>query len=118
MRRWWQRQEFVAVLKKNPKPAVKELNENTTFQRRWSDIFKHKFVMLIWLSEQGFEPNTQKHNAVYIPCRVFDDERYCNCNLQKADPRGSKCTFCGDPLMDMIQKSIDQGTILLQRTSF
>ena len=102
----------------NPKPAVKKLNENTTFQRRWPDIFKHKFVMLIWLSEQGFEPNTQKHNAVYIPCRVFDDERYCYCNLRKADFRGSKCTFCDDPLMDMIQKSIDQGTILLQRTSF
>lgn len=96
--------------------ALKKLSENTTFQRRWPEIFKHEFVMLIWLSEQGFEPNTYKHNAVYIPCRVFDDDRYCYCNLEKADPRESKCTFCGDPLMDMIQKSIDQGTVLLQLT--
>lgn len=96
--------------------ALKKLSENTTFQRRWPEIFKHEFVMLIWLSEQGFEPNTYKHNAVYIPCRVFDDDRYCYCNLEKADPRESKCTFCGDPLMDMIKKSIDQGTVLLQLT--
>ena len=34
--------------------ALKKLSENTTFQRQWPEIFKHEFVMLIWLPEQGF----------------------------------------------------------------
>lgn len=96
--------------------ALKKLSENTTFQRRWPEIFKHEFVMLIWLPEQGFQPNAYKHSAVYIPSRVFEDPKYCYCNLEKRDPGDSKCTFCGDPLMDVIQSSIEQGKVLSQMT--
>ena len=96
--------------------ALKKLSENTTFQRWWPEIFKHEFVMLIWLPEQGFHLNTYKHNAVYIPATVFENPGYCYCNLEKADPAESKCTFCSDPLMDVIQNSIDQGKVLSQMT--
>ena len=72
--------------------------------------------MLIWLPEQGFQLNTYKHNAVYIPARVFENPGYCYCSLEKADLAESKCTFCGDPLMDVIQNSIDQGKVLPQMT--
>ena len=96
--------------------ALKKLSENTTFQRRWPEIFKHEFVMLIWLPEQGFQLNTYKHNAVYIPARIFENSGYCYCNLEKADPAESKCTFCSDPLMNVIQNSIDQGKVLSQMT--
>ena len=82
----------------------------------YCEIFKHEFVMLIWLPEQGFQLNTYKHNAVYIPARVFENSGYCYCNLEKADPADSKCTFCSDPLMDVIQNSIDQGKVLSQMT--
>ena len=96
--------------------ALKKLSENTTFQRQWPEIFKHEFVMLIWLPEQGFQLNTYKHNAVYIPARIFENSGYCYCNLEKADPAESKCTFCSDPLMNVIQNSIDQGKVLSQMT--
>ena len=72
--------------------------------------------MLIWLPEQGFQLNTYKHNAVYIPARIFENSGYCYCNLEKADPAESKCTFCSDPLMYVIQNSIDQGKVLSQMT--
>ena len=38
--------------------ALKKLSKNTTFQRRWPEIFQHEFVMLIWLPEQVFQLNT------------------------------------------------------------
>lgn len=96
--------------------ALKKLSENTIFQRQWPEIFKHEFVMLIWLPEQGFQLNTYKHNAVNIPARIFENSGYCYCNLEKADPAESKCTFCSDPLMNVIQNSIDQGKVLSQMT--
>ncbi|KAJ7389513.1 hypothetical protein OS493_030898 [Desmophyllum pertusum] len=46
----------------------------------------------------------------------FEDPKYCYCNLEKRDPGDSKCTFCGDPLMDVIQSSVEQGKVLSQMT--
>ena len=41
--------------------ALKKLSENTFYHRRWYEIFKHEFVMLVWLPEQGFNLSTYKH---------------------------------------------------------
>ena len=70
--------------------------------------------MLVWLPEQGFNLTTYKHTAVYIPDRVFSDPRFCYCNLEKASPTDEKCTFCGDPIMKLIQQSVEQGKVLPQ----
>lgn len=94
--------------------ALKKLSENTFYKRRWYEIFKHEFVMLVWLPEQGFNLSTYKHTAVYIPDRVFSDPRFCYCNLEKASPTDEKCTFCGDPIMKFIQQSVEQGKVLPQ----
>lgn len=94
--------------------ALKKLSENTFYKRRWYEIFKHEFVMLVWLPEQGFNLSTYKHTAVYIPDRVFSDPRFCYCNLEKASPTDQKCTFCGDPIMKFIQQSVEQGKVLPQ----
>jgi len=69
--------------------------------------------MLIWLPEHGHEINTYTPSkSVYIPTRVFSDSSYCYCGLQKADPEDEKCYFCGDPLTNLIDGSIQQGKIL------
>ena len=94
--------------------ALKKLSENTFYKRRWYEIFKHEFVMLVWLPEQGFNLSTYKHTAVYIPDRVFSDPRFCYCNLEKASPTDEKCTFCGDPIMKFIQQSVELGKVLPQ----
>ena len=41
---------------------LKKLSENTTYQRRWAEIFKHEFIMLIWLPEQGVTVSDTKSN--------------------------------------------------------
>ena len=88
---------------------VKEINQVSI-----GNVYKHEFVMLVWLPEQGFNLSTYKHTAVYIPDRVFADPRVCYCNLEKASPTDGKCTFCGDPVMKFIQQSVEQGKVLPQ----
>ena len=61
--------------------------------------------MLVWLPEQGFDLSTYKHNGIYIPNRF---------NLEKTDASDEKCSFCGDPIMALIQKSVEEGKVLLQ----
>ena len=48
--------------------ALKRLSVNTTYQNRWQEIFRHEFIMLIWLPEQGHEPcSYEPRKSVYIP---------------------------------------------------
>ena len=66
--------------------ALKRLSVNTTYQNRWQEIFRHEFIMLIWLPEQGHEPcSCEPRKSVYIPPRVFEDPACCYCGLEKAD---------------------------------
>ena len=68
--------------------------------------------MMVWLPEQGFKVSENKvQNAAYIPPRVFSDPAYCYCGLLKASSTAAKCTFCSDPVMCFIKKSITDGKI-------
>ena len=93
--------------------ALQRLSVNTTYQQRWQEIFRHEFVMLIWLPEQGYEPcSYAPSKSVYISPRVFNDSSYCYCGLQKADPTDTSCYFCSDNIFSLIHKSVKQGKIL------
>ena len=68
--------------------------------------------MLIWLPRQGFmPPGTKCKSEAYIPPRIFNDSSYCYCGLLKASPDNAKCTFCGDKVMKLIEKSVKQGKV-------
>ena len=71
--------------------ALQRLSFDTTYQKRWQEVFRHEFIMLIWLPSK----------SVYISSRVFDDA-CCYCGLQKADQTDSGCSFCTDPLLTLI----------------
>ncbi len=46
---------------------LKKLSQNTIYQRRWLEIFKHEYIMLVWLPEHGYELSGNKsHNEAYI----------------------------------------------------
>ena len=93
--------------------ALQKLSANTTYQRRWAEIFRHEFIMLVWLPEQHHEPCSYTPSKdVYIPQRVFNDSNYCYCGLHKADPADQSCCFCSDHLMKLIHDSIKQGKIV------
>ena len=97
---------------------VKKQSENTTYQSRWLEIFRHELIMLIWLPQQGFQqPGTKCKNEAYIhiPQRVFiNDQSYCYCGLLKASPDDDKCTFCGDAVMKLMKQSVKEGKIAPQ----
>lgn len=93
--------------------ALQKLSANTTYQKRWYEIFRHEFIMLIWLPEQQHEPCPYTPSkSVYIPQRVFSDSAYCYCGLHKADPTDESCTFCGDECMKLISASVKKGKIV------
>ena len=93
--------------------ALKKLSENTTYQQRWLDIFRHEYIMLVWLPEQGHEYTSYSSSKnVYIPQRIFTDPNYCYCGLAKSDPSDQKCYFCGHNLMKLINDSVQQGKIM------
>ena len=91
-----------------PKPRVSRSNREgwkvcSSFQRQWYDIFKHEFIMSIWLPEKGFDTFLYKPSKdVYIPSRVFD-----NSNLllwfRKVDTADENCYFSSDQLYKAIQ---------------
>ena len=92
--------------------SLKTLSQNTTYQRRWFEILKHEYIMLIWLPENGYELSRKKSpNEAYIPTRVLENACYCYCGALKTKPRDAKCSFCGDPLMRLIEKSVREGKI-------
>ena len=79
------------------------------------EIFRHEYVMLIWLPQQGFQqPEAACKNVAYIPERVFSDPSYCYCGLLKACPEDAKCCFCGDPIIKLIEHSVKDGKIAPQ----
>ena len=93
---------------------LKKLSENTTYQDRWDDIFKHEFIMLIWLPEQGIKhSDSSSKNVAYIPHTVLNkDPLYCYCGLLKENPIAAKCSYCSDPIMQQIEQSISEGKIV------
>jgi len=87
--------------------ALHRLSLNSSHNKRWQDIFRHEFIMLIWLQEQGHDNiNHRESKAVYIPERCVNDDSYCYCGLEKADPTDKNCCFCGDELMSLIHESV------------
>ena len=93
--------------------ALHRLSLNTTYQQRWREVFRHEFIMLIWLPEHGYESSSYSPSKnVYIPSRVFNDSSYCYCGLKKASQTDRKCCFCNDKLMSLIDDSVHQGKII------
>ena len=79
--------------------SLQKLSVNTTHQKRWYEIFRHEFIVLIWLPEQQHEPClSTASKSVYIPQRVFNDNAYCYCGSHKVDLTGECCSFCKDKL--------------------
>ena len=46
--------------------------------------------------------------------RVFSDPSYYYCGLLKACPEDAKCSFCGDPIIKLIEHSVKDGKIAPQ----
>ena len=70
-------------------------SQKTTFHNRWHRIFRHEFINLIYLRENGFDRKTYySRGKDYIP--VYKNGHCKKCNLQISD---DKCLLCDNILM-------------------
>ena len=93
--------------------ALQLLGNNTTYQNRWQEIFRHEFIMLIWLPEHGHELCSNTLIQVIIShIRALNDPLYCYCGLEKASSDHEHCSFCSDNFVALIDKSVKLGKIV------
>ena len=93
--------------------SVKRYSQNTNFNGRWLQIFRHEYVHLIWLRERGYEVGeTYKRKEVYVPQGVTECE-ICYCGLPK-DGEG-RCVYCSHPYRENIESSVRLGKITVSQ---
>jgi len=78
--------------------------ENTTFQNRWPQIFRHEYIQLIFLRENGYDTiKYLKRESSYIPNR---NEKSCpKCLLDME--LDSICLLCDTSYMKNIEKKLN-----------
>ena len=74
---------------------IAKYSENTVFRSRWRQIFRHEYIHLIYLRENGFDQqNYISKREKYIP-----DEKLYSCKKCGYTLNGSKCDLCDSNLM-------------------
>ncbi len=69
---------------------IEKYSQNTTFQCRWPLIFRHEFIQLVYLRENGFDQVTYKSkDNRYLP--EINEFKCSNCALTKVD---GSCPIC------------------------
>ena len=90
--------------------ALAKFARNTHHSNRWHHMFKHEFISLVWLRENGYDTTKYKCTGnVYIPQRCYTPE-FCHCGERK-DVLKTKCAFCSDPIQNIIKDYVSQGFI-------
>ncbi|XP_031550490.1 uncharacterized protein LOC116287922 [Actinia tenebrosa] len=88
--------------------SIAKFSQNTFFQNRWQQIFRHEYVSLIWLRERGFNLSSNYQSKLsYIPKRAALPS-FFNCGFSKEE-NDEKCRFCCHPLMDKVNVSMEKG---------
>ena len=76
---------------------IAKYSKNTTLQNRWSRIFRHEYLQLIYLRLNGYDDiKYLKKTTSYIP----KDDAVLSCEIYSTNiDSGNKCLLCDDPLM-------------------
>lgn len=76
--------------------------QNTTFQNRWPLIFRHEFIQLIHLRENGFDViKYNKKGVKYVPAHIEGCCFLCNLPLLN-----DKCRLCDSDSMERVKEVI------------
>ena len=82
--------------------AISRYAENTTFQNRWPLIFRHEFIQLIHLRENGFDKISHiKRSKPYVP--VESNDACTKCQM-KFTQKEIKCRLCDSQYQDQVNK--------------
>ena len=84
--------------------SIAKYAKNTTYQNRWPLIFRHEFIQLIYLRENGFD-NTRyrKRGVKYVP-----DSKAGFCSICSLALSNEKCSVCDSAYMIKILKQLNQ----------
>lgn len=83
---------------------ISKYAHNTTFQCRWPMIFRHEFLQLIFLRENGYdEKNYRKRSISYIPDISVSDCQICGLKLSD-----NECIICSSNFMSIVNKKVLQ----------
>ena len=83
--------------------SITRYAENTTFQNRWPLIFRHEFVQLIHLRENGFDKvNHIKRTKPYVPVLT---NGCTNCAMIISSDDG-KCILCDTVFNEKVEESV------------
>ena len=83
---------------------------NTQYSRRWAQVFKHEFISLLWLRQNGCDGIVhRKTNAVYIPQKCYTQE-YCYCGQPKLI-NNAQCHFCSNLMQAIVADCVKKGKV-------
>lgn len=82
--------------------SIKKYSMNTTYQNRWSLIFRHEFIQLIYLRENGYDDtNYIKRRKSYLPDNLENACSTCGYSI-----KNDKCLFRDGILVNRILRQI------------
>ncbi|CAH3167592.1 unnamed protein product, partial [Porites evermanni] len=88
--------------------TLAKFTQNTQFSNRWAQVFKHEYVSLFWLRENGCDETVHKKtSALYVPKRCSTSQ-FCHCGEPKQVTE-MKCSFCSDPLRALVCQCVAEG---------
>ena len=83
---------------------VKKYAENTTYQNRWPLIFRHEFLQLIHLRENGYDKiNYLSRKGKYIP--DLNDNSCTSCHLRFSHDK--VCILCSSIVMRRVEQALE-----------
>ena len=89
--------------------AISKYAANTAYLFQWEQVFRHEYISLIWLRQQGYNAKIKAPSATrsYIPKRVSSkNPEFCYCGFNK-NVSDEFCRFCGHYFPIKIKKSLE-----------
>ena len=84
---------------------IEKYAHNTTFHCRWPLIFRHEYIELIYLRENGYDTvNYRKRKNQYVPLPLDASNCCSKCGLKYRN--GSSCFICDSVFMKIVHTMI------------
>lgn len=97
--------------------AISRYSQITNYGMRWQQIFRHKFLSLIWLRERGYNlDNYIPSKDKFVPNRVaLSNFCFCGCPNPEVSQR---CGYCSHPQRQAILLSCQSGKLAVDKQLF
>ena len=97
--------------------AISRYSQNTNYGMRWQQIFRLKFLSLIWWRERGYNlDNYIPSKDKYVPNRVpLSNFCFCGCPNPEVSER---CGYCSHPQRQAILLSCQSGKLAVDKKLF